>query len=99
MESALWGLLYRQTRPVAGHRLCRLKQYRVLEGLLILQAKKHLSQELRTQANAAHIELCVIDPSRAVAEQGPFDLILQKCRDAGTTPQQQYLFWAPTKAG
>lgn len=46
------------------------------------KAKKHLSAELLEKAQQANIELRAIDPERPVAEQGPFDLILQKCRDA-----------------
>ncbi len=49
-----------------------------------MQAKKHLTAELIKQAAEANIKIRAIDPSKPVAEQGPFDLILQKCRDAGT---------------
>ena len=48
-----------------------------------LQATKHLTAGLLQHASSAGIEIRAIDPERPVAEQGPFDLILQKCRDAG----------------
>lgn len=47
------------------------------------QAKKHLSPELLQQAFHAGIDIRAIDPDRCVAEQGPFDIILHKCRDQG----------------
>ena len=47
------------------------------------QAKKHLKPELLARAAAANITIRAIDPSKPVVEQGPFDLILQKCRDEG----------------
>lgn len=48
-----------------------------------MQAKKHLRAELLRRAEAVHIKIIAIDPLKPVAEQGPFDLILQKCRDEG----------------
>lgn len=48
-----------------------------------LQAAKHLTAHLLQHASSVGIEIRAIDPNRPVAEQGPFDLILQKCRDAG----------------
>ena len=48
-----------------------------------MQAKKHLTPELLKQAAAAHIQIRAIDPSEPVAQQGPFDIVLQKCRDHG----------------
>ena len=51
---------------------------------MLIQAGKHLTPELHSKAAAANITLSAIDPSKTVAEQGPFDLILQKCRDEGT---------------
>lgn len=47
------------------------------------KAKKHLTPELLKQAAAAHIQIRAIDPSEPVAQQGPFDIVLQKCRDHG----------------
>ncbi|KAL3153842.1 hypothetical protein ABBQ32_013417 [Trebouxia sp. C0010 RCD-2024] len=47
------------------------------------KAKKHLRAELLRRAEAVHIKIIAIDPLKPVAEQGPFDLILQKCRDEG----------------
>ena len=49
----------------------------------LTQAKKHLKPELLTRAAAANITIRAIDPLKPVTEQGPFDLILQKCRDEG----------------
>ena len=48
-----------------------------------MQAKKHVTSELLKEAAASNIEILAIDPAKPVAEQGNFDLILQKCRNAG----------------
>ncbi len=48
-----------------------------------MQARKHITGDLLKAAAAVNIEILAIDPSKPVAEQGSFDLILQKCRDAG----------------
>lgn len=72
----VWGWINGSVSSVSSvllhTRLCRL-----------VQAKKHLRAELLRRAEAVHIKIVAIDPSKPVAEQGPFDLILQKCRDEG----------------
>ena len=49
----------------------------------MMQARKHITGDLLKAAAAVNIEVLAIDPSKPVAEQGNFDLILQKCRDSG----------------
>ncbi len=49
----------------------------------MMQARKHITGDLLKAAAAVNIEILAIDPSKPVAEQGSFDLILQKCRDTG----------------
>ena len=49
----------------------------------MMQARKHITSDLLKAAAAVNIEILAIDPSKPVAEQGSFDLILQKCRDTG----------------
>jgi len=49
----------------------------------MMQARKHITGDLLKAAAAVNIEVLAIHPSKPVAEQGNFDLILQKCRDSG----------------
>ncbi|DBA95946.1 TPA: hypothetical protein ACH3X1_001467 [Trebouxia sp. C0004] len=61
------------------------EQKKRVVGFAILpdKARKHITGDLLKAAATANIEILAIDPSKPVAEQGNFDLILQKCRDAG----------------
>ena len=86
LPSALLVLLYRQTR----YELDQVSVGQVFAGHMcntnlrcLRQARKHLRPELLARAAAANIIIRAIDPLKPVVEQGPFDLILQKCRDEG----------------
>ncbi|KAL0023712.1 hypothetical protein WJX79_006335 [Trebouxia sp. C0005] len=61
------------------------EQKKRVVGFAILpeKARKHITGDLLKAAAAVNIEILAIDPSKPVAEQGSFELILQKCRDAG----------------
>ena len=60
-----------------------INKHVVSQSSEIMQARKHITGDLLKVAAAVNIEILAIDPSKPVAEQGSFDLILQKCRDAG----------------
>jgi len=82
-EEARRGLCYTAGQGKALITSSKIDKHVVSQSSATMQARKHITGDLLKAAATVNIEIRAIDPSKPVAEQGSFDLILQNCRDAG----------------